>query len=177
MLTVRQRQQAVRVWAMRLWPVVVVPSSDGCGAPSVLVCVAVATSIARLSPGGRTGRGRGSWLMMLGGLGCGGDRRARPCPRGLSRRRGVVLCSQFGERCRGGDGGESSIRQRHLVYGTAKQSPSESRPAGVSLTKRTKRVVVVWATKKRLRITERPQSGGAKRKTKHDTPRRWCGVG
>lgn len=72
--------------------------------------------------------------------------------------------------------GESSIRQRHLVYGTAKQSPSESRPAGVSLTKRTKRVVV-WATKKRLRITERPQSGGAKRKTKHDTPRRWCGVG
>jgi hypothetical protein len=53
MLTVRQRQQAVRVWAMRLWPVVVVPSSGGCGAPSVFVCVAVATSIARLSPGGR----------------------------------------------------------------------------------------------------------------------------
>jgi hypothetical protein len=56
MLTVRQRQQAVNVWAMRLRPVVVVvvvPSLGGCGAPSVFVCVAVATSIARLSPGGR----------------------------------------------------------------------------------------------------------------------------
>jgi hypothetical protein len=45
---VRQRQQAVRVWAVRLWPLV--PSSEGCGAASVLVCVAVATSIVRLSP-------------------------------------------------------------------------------------------------------------------------------
>ena len=45
-LTVLQRQQAVRVWAMRLWPVV--PSSVGCGAPSVFGWVAVATSIARL---------------------------------------------------------------------------------------------------------------------------------
>jgi hypothetical protein len=45
--TVRQRQHAVRVWAVRFW----VPSS-GCGAASVFVCVAVATSMA-LSPGRR----------------------------------------------------------------------------------------------------------------------------
>jgi hypothetical protein len=65
---VRQRQQAVRVCAVRLWPFV--PSSE-CGAASVLICVAVATSIARLSPG-RVGTG-GRLLMMLGlGCWCGG---------------------------------------------------------------------------------------------------------
>jgi hypothetical protein len=128
LLTVRQRQQAVRVWAMRLWAGVVPPSSEGCGAPSVLVCAAVATSIARLSPAG--GRGRGSGLMMLG-LRCGGDRRARPCPRVLSRRRGwpsAVQCAPSGETCRVGDVGESSIRQRHLVHGMTRQCrPSDSR--------------------------------------------------
>jgi hypothetical protein len=61
-LTVRQRQQAVKVWAMRAWPLT--PSSDGWGAASVVVCVAVATSMARPSPGARVEDG--CRLMMLG---------------------------------------------------------------------------------------------------------------
>jgi hypothetical protein len=66
---VRQRQHAVRVCAILLWPFV--PSSGGCGAPSVFVvvcvCVALATSIARRSP---VAAARGAddccWLVMLG---------------------------------------------------------------------------------------------------------------
>jgi hypothetical protein len=54
---------------MRLCPVVA-PSSGGCGAPSVFVCVAVATSIAGLSPGAGGGRRR-RWLVVMLGLGCG----------------------------------------------------------------------------------------------------------
>jgi hypothetical protein len=61
-LTVRQRQQAVKVWAMRVWPLT--PSSDRWGAASVVVCVAVATSMARPSPGAR--EEDGCRLMMLG---------------------------------------------------------------------------------------------------------------
>jgi hypothetical protein len=90
MLTVRQRQHAVSVWAMRLWVLPVVPSSGGCRVPSVFGCVAVATAIARLSPG-VGGEERGCWLMMLG-LGC-GEIDAHVHARGV---------------CRGG-GGETSV--------------------------------------------------------------------
>jgi hypothetical protein len=55
---VRQRQHAVRVWAVRFW----VPSSGCGGAASVVVCVAVATSIVRsLSQAG----GGGHSLLMM----------------------------------------------------------------------------------------------------------------
>ena len=75
-LTVLQRQQAVRVWAMRLWPAVA--SSVGCGAPSVFGWVAVATSIARLSPGRRRCR----WD--VGGIGEMGEMGARIHAQSLS---------------------------------------------------------------------------------------------
>jgi hypothetical protein len=56
---VRQRQQAVRVCAVRLWPFA--PSS----AASVLICVAVATSIA-LSPERLGAVGHLLMMVMLG---------------------------------------------------------------------------------------------------------------
>lgn len=115
MLTVRQRQQAVRVWAMRLWPVVVVPSSGGCGAPSVLVCVAVATSIARRSQDGRT-RTRELAYDARPGMWGRSTRTSMPERFVAPARFGPVLSVRRDVtrwRC--------GIRQRHLVYGMAKQ--------------------------------------------------------
>jgi hypothetical protein len=49
---------------VRLWPLV--PSSEGCGAASGFVCVAVATSIVRLSPKVRGAEGLLAYDARLG---------------------------------------------------------------------------------------------------------------
>jgi hypothetical protein len=80
-LTVRQRQHAVSVCAMRFW---VVPSSVCCGAASVCVRVALAPSIARSTVTGRSRGGRSRAYAAR--LVVWGDRHARPSPRSFARR-------------------------------------------------------------------------------------------
>lgn len=83
------------------------------------------------------GGGRGSWLMMR--LGCGGDRRARPCPGGLSRRRGLVLRPQSVRPSRWRCGSEFLDTIAVPGSRSSRAEPPECRPVGVSLTKKKER--------------------------------------
>lgn len=125
MLTVRQRQQAVRVWAMRVWgaveAVVVVvvvvvvevaaASSGGwgCGVPSALVCVAVATSMATVSLDIQARRGAGRGEARNGRLyeGCSAGRVGREACTAMP---GGVVAAARGTRGEGrGEGGQGCL--------------------------------------------------------------------
>jgi hypothetical protein len=109
-----------------------------------------------------------------------GDQRARPCPRGLSRRRGLVLCPQSVRKAEM----EMAMWARVQYTIAAPRSrngqvvPPECRPASVSLDQKEETMRVVrWATKNACTLPSVPNQAAHKGRRSMTRPRRWCGAG